>query len=227
MAHFYYVHFAFPTYFKNIFDGHVATQYLDSRGRPDVGNGSNYSGEDNTLRSEASYYGPSYMINYLWNDVHGTTVESVLINCHYPIDANSFVLQYAVMVKRLPGVDTETANKIAGKFSRSFSVGFEQDVEIWKNKSRIDNPLLCEEDGPVYQLRRWYEQFYVDVEDVTEDMVQRFEFEIDTAHAVQAWENEVQQNLARRRDNDAHNDPDNDADNDAEQRGAQAGAGVG
>jgi 3-ketosteroid 9alpha-monooxygenase subunit A len=58
-------------------------------------------------------------------------------------------------------------------------------------------------------------------------MVQRFEFEIDTAHAVQAWEYEVQQNLARRRDNHAHNDPDNDADNDAEQRGAQAGAGVG
>jgi 3-ketosteroid 9alpha-monooxygenase subunit A len=227
MAHFYYIHFAFPTFFKNIFDGHVATQYLDSRGRPDVGNGSSYSGEDNTLRSEASYYGPSYMINYLWNDFHGTTVESVLINCHYPIDANSFVLQYAVMVKKLPGVDSDLANKIAGKFSRSFSVGFEQDVEIWKNKSRIDNPLLCEEDGPVYQLRRWYEQFYVDVEDVTEDMVQRFEFEIDTAHAVQAWENEVQQNLARRRDNDAHNDADNDADNDAEQRGAQAGAGVG
>ena len=42
-------------------------------------------------------------------------------------------------------------------------MGFEQDVAIWKNKARIDNPLLCEEDGPVYQLRRWYEQFYVDV----------------------------------------------------------------
>ena len=46
-------------------------------------------------------------------------------------------------------------------------MGFEQDVEIWKNKARIDNPLLCEEDGPVYQLRRWYEQFYVDVADVS------------------------------------------------------------
>ncbi len=41
-------------------------------------------------------------------------------------------------------------------------MGFEQDVEIWRNKTRIDNPLLVEEDGPVYQLRRWYEQFYVD-----------------------------------------------------------------
>ena len=39
MAHFYYVHFAFPTYFKNIFEGHVATQFMESRGRPDIGQG--------------------------------------------------------------------------------------------------------------------------------------------------------------------------------------------
>ena len=226
MAHFYYIHFAFPTYFKNIFEGHIATQYLDSRGRPDVGSGSNYSGEDNMLRSEASYFGPSYMINYLWNDFQGTTVESVLINCHYPIDTNSFVLQYAVMVKKLPGVDSELANKIAGKFSRSFSVGFLQDVEIWKNKTRIENPLLCEEDGPLYQLRRWYEQFYVDVEDITEDMVQRFEFEIDTAHAVQAWEKEVQENLARSNADSAENASGAGA-TVSSPAGAQAGAGVG
>ena len=201
MAHFYYIHFAFPTYFKNIFEGHVATQYLDSRGRPDVGNvkaSSSYSGEDAVLRSEASYFGPAYMINWLWNDFKGVTIESVLINCHYPIDANSFVLQYAVMVKKLPGVDDEMANKIARKFSRSFSVGFEQDVEIWKNKTRIENPLLVEEDGPVYQLRRWYQQFYVDVADISDDMTARFEYEVDTTHAVQAWEQEVAHNLVRR-----------------------------
>jgi 3-ketosteroid 9alpha-monooxygenase subunit A len=216
MAHFYYIHFAFPTYFKNIFDGHVATQYLDSRGRPDLtgaGAASNYAGEENTLRSEASYYGPSYMINYLWNDFKGTTVETVLINCHYPVSATSFMLQYAVMVKKLPGLDDVTANKIAGKFAKSFGIGFLQDVEIWKNKTRIDNPLLCEEDGPVYQLRRWYEQFYVDVEDVTDDMTARFEFEVDTTHAVAAWEKEVAANLERR-------------DLTPEQAPEQAGAGV-
>jgi 3-ketosteroid 9alpha-monooxygenase subunit A len=208
MAHFYYIHFAFPTYFKNVFEGHVATQYLDSRGRPDVGTGGQYSGEDTTLKSEASYFGPAYMINWLWNDFKGTTIESVLVNCHYPIDNNSFLLQYAVMVKKLPGVDTEMANKIAGKFAKSFKVGFEQDVEIWKNKSRIDNPLLCEEDGPVYQLRRWYEQFYVDAADVTEDMTARFEFEIDTSHAVEAWEQEVAENLRNRAETAAAADSD-------------------
>jgi 3-ketosteroid 9alpha-monooxygenase subunit A len=203
MAHFYYVHFAFPTYFKNIFEGHVATQFMESRGRADMVKNSQYAGDDNLLKSEASYFGPSYMINWLWNDFKGTTVESVLVNCHYPIDQNSFLLQYGVMVKKLPGVDREMANTIAGKFAKSFKVGFEQDVAIWQNKSRIDNPLLCEEDGPVYQLRRWYEQFYVDVADVTDDMTARFEFEIDTSHAVEAWEKEVADNLRRRAEQEA------------------------
>lgn len=76
--------------------------------------------------------------------------------------------------------------------------GFLQDVEIWKNKAPIDNPLLSEEDGPVYQLRRWYNQFYTDVEDVTEDMTKRFEFEIDTTRAVASWKQEVAENVAAR-----------------------------
>jgi 3-ketosteroid 9alpha-monooxygenase subunit A len=196
MAHFFYIHFAFPTFFKNVLEGHVATQYLQTRNRPDVMAGSGY--DDAGLRSEASYFGPSYMIDYLWHDFRGMNVETVLINCHYPITANSFMLQWAVIVKRLPGLTDAQAAKAARKFADSLSIGFEQDVAIWRNKTRIDNPLLCAEDGPVYQLRRWYEQFYVDVADVDEDMVARFEFEVDTTRAVEAWEAEVADNLARR-----------------------------
>ena len=81
--------------------------------------------------------------------------------------------------------------------------GFLGDVEIWKHKSRIDNPLLCDEDGPVYQLRRWYEQFYVDVADITPDMTDRFEFEVDTDKANEFWQDEVAANLARKAEEDA------------------------
>jgi 3-ketosteroid 9alpha-monooxygenase subunit A len=198
MAHFFYIHYAFPTYFKNIFEGHIATQYLNTKGRPDMGMASNYGGEDNLLRSEASYFGPSYMINTLLNSYKGFEIENVLINCHYPVTRNSFMLQWGMSVKKLPGVSDDQANKLAGKLSKGIGVGFLQDVEIWKNKSRVDNPLLCEEDGPVYQLRRWYDQFYVDVEDVTDDMTQRFEFEVDTTRANEAWTKEVSENMARR-----------------------------
>jgi 3-ketosteroid 9alpha-monooxygenase subunit A len=196
MAHFFYVHFAFPVYFKNVFEGHVATQYLHSRARPDIGIGKNFAVDD-LLRSEASYYGPSYMINYLKNEFGDFHVDTVLINCHYPVSPTSFVLQWGVMVKKIEGMDTASADKLARKFTKSYGVGFLQDVEIWRNKTPIENPLLCEEDGPVYQLRRWYDQFYVDVEDVEPDMTRRFEFEVDTTHAVEHWEREVADNLAR------------------------------
>ncbi|MGH3417595.1 MAG: 3-ketosteroid-9-alpha-hydroxylase, partial [Actinocrinis sp.] len=85
---------------------------------------------------------------------------------------------------------------MARKMGDYIKTGFEQDVAIWKNKTRIDNPLLCEEDGPVYQLRRWYEQFYVDVADIKPEMVDRFEFELDTAKPNEAWKGEVERNLA-------------------------------
>jgi 3-ketosteroid 9alpha-monooxygenase subunit A len=195
MAHFYYVHFAFPTYFKNVMEGHVATQYLETRSRPDVGVGGYAEG---TLRSEASYFGPSYMIDKLWHDYRGTTVETVLVNCHYPVTANSFVLQWGVIVKILPGLTTAQGSKFATRFADNLGIGFGQDVEVWEHKSRVDNPLLCAEDGPVYQLRRWYEQFYVDIADVTESMVARFEFEVDTTRAMETWKAEVADNLARR-----------------------------
>lgn len=198
MAHFFYIHFAFPTFFKNVLEGHVAAQYLETRPRPDVPNGASPGGyQGSTLRSEAAYYGPSYMIDKLYTSYMGFTVESVLINCHYPVSPTSFVLQWGIIVKRLPMLTVAQAEKAAAKFAKNIGVGFLQDVEIWKHKSRIDNPLLCAEDGPVYQLRRWYEQFYVDVEEVTDDMVARYEFEVDTTRAVETWEAEVAENLAR------------------------------
>ncbi|MFF7778415.1 Rieske 2Fe-2S domain-containing protein [Streptomyces tanashiensis] len=196
MAHFYYVHYAFPEYFKNVFDGHVATQYMESSPRGDMELGTLSSGR---LRSDASYFGPSYMIDHLYSDVGGgAEMEIVLINCHYPIDADSFLLQYGAIVRRLPGMTDEQAAEAARLTAEGATVGFEQDVEIWQNKTRIDNPLLTEEDGPVYQLRRWYEQFYVDVADVKDEMTRRFEFEIDTQRANTAWRAEVEENLARR-----------------------------
>ncbi|WP_433153968.1 Rieske 2Fe-2S domain-containing protein [Actinomadura nitritigenes] len=197
MAHFFYIHYALPTYFKNVFEGHVATQFFDGTSRDDA-----YLGfvpgppQKIDQKSEAAYYGPSYMIDYLWNKAEDMTVETVLINCHYPISPTSFMLQWGVIVKKFPGMSAEEADATAAQVAEGVGLGFMQDVEIWKNKTAIDNPLLCDQDGPVYQLRRWYKQFYVDVEDVTPEMTDRFEFEIDTSRAVETWREEVAENVA-------------------------------
>ncbi len=196
MAHFFYVHFAFPRFFKNVFEGHVATQYMRSTPRQDIEVGTSYDDPNSTLSSDASYFGPSYMIDKLVSVANGMEIETVLINCHYPVSDNAFVLQWGTIVKKLPGLSDDENNGMAAKFTEGVELGFEQDIKIWKNKAPIDNPLLSEEDGPVYQLRRWYKQFYVDVDDVTEDMTTRFEFEIDTDRAVKSWEAEVAENIA-------------------------------
>jgi 3-ketosteroid 9alpha-monooxygenase subunit A len=136
------------------------------------------------------------MIDDLTYNYEDGDQKSILINCHYPIDANSFVLQYGIIVKKSDSLPEDAAMQTAVGFGDFVKVGFEQDVQIWKNKARIDNPLLCEEDGPVYHLRRWYQQFYVDAADVEPDMVDRFEYELDTTHSHEAWMKEVEENLA-------------------------------
>ena len=203
MAHFYYVHFSFPTSFRNVFEGHVATQYMQSTGRPDKAGGYSSGGNDLFLESEASYFGPSYMINWLWVDYKGFKTEVVLVNTHIATSPNSFTLQYGITVKKPEGMDDKTVAFIAEKYTKMFGEGFLQDVHIWKNKVAVQNPLLCEEDGPVYQLRRWYEQFYVDRADIAPEMVERFEFEVDTTKANEYWHEEVAENLRKKAEEDA------------------------
>ena len=135
------------------------------------------------------------MINWLHNKYGDYKAESILINCHYPVTQDSFVLQWGVMVEKPKGMDEKMTNKLAKVFTEGVSKGFLQDVEIWRHKTRIDNPLLVEEDGAVYQMRRWYQQFYVDAADVTPDMTDRFEIEVDTTIADEKWHVEVEENL--------------------------------
>ncbi|MGW6378885.1 Rieske 2Fe-2S domain-containing protein [Rhodococcus sp. NPDC055112] len=204
MAHFFYVHYSFPTYFKNIFEGHVAIQEYEGVGREDI---TEWDDPDVpqlvSTTSTAAYHGPSFMIDDLTYHYEHFKAESILINCHYPVGPDKFVLMYGIKVKKTAEVPAEIADQMVQAMIGYIGIGFEQDIEIWKNKTRIDNPLLTNEDGPVYQLRRWYEQFYVDVADVKPEMVDRFEFELDTTRPVEAWKQEVADNIARKADAEA------------------------
>ena len=194
MAHFFYIHGSLPTQFKNIFEGHVATQYMNSAGRPDLGDteGARMLG----TTSVASYYGPSFMIDDLTYHYEDADHHTVLINCHYPIDANSFVLQYGIIVKKSDSLPDDLARRppsawatssswASSRTSRSGRPRRASTTRCWSRRtarstscavgisSSTSMPPMC-----------------------TPDMVDRFEFELDTTRPYETWMQDVEANMA-------------------------------
>ncbi|WP_166365283.1 Rieske 2Fe-2S domain-containing protein [Pseudomonas akapageensis] len=155
MAHFDTVHGTDLDEFSNVFQGHTATQFMR-------GTSARLSG-DSELSTVATYFGPAYQITEMTGAMNGQEIHSILLNCHVPIDLDSFTLRYGVLVKKIPGLSEEQNQAMAKAYVEQAQEAFYEDVAIWHTKTRVDNPLLCDGDGPVYQLRRWYEQFYTDV----------------------------------------------------------------
>src|SRR6185503_18138407 len=104
----------------NVYEGHIASQYLHNVGRPDINDMGTAYGEAH-LDSEASYFGPSFMINWLHNTYGDFKAESILINCHYPVSQNSFVLQWGVIVENPFCQDAATTEKLAAGFTDGVS----------------------------------------------------------------------------------------------------------
>lgn len=168
MAHFGPVHGTPVLYFCNVFDGHVGYQMY--RGT------SERHAEDASFGVDDAYFGPAYHITLMTGQMQGHTVYSLLLNCHVPIDQNSFELRFAVKVKRVPELSDEENRALAAAYSEMVQGSFDQDVAIWHTKTRVSNPLLCDGDGPIYQLREWYQQFYTDVADLPESKKTIFEY---------------------------------------------------
>ena len=205
VAHFFYVHGEgrahWASYFKNIYEGHNATQIMEQLDPPpgmDYDRGGSFNGEipdEPWTRSEATYHGPAYMIDYLWRNTGSEKWIAALINAHYPIDPNSFMLHVGLTVRSEDSRTPEENQQIADNVSKYFRDAFFQDVDIWKSKTRIDNPLLCDGDGPVYRLRRWYDQFYTDVADIHPGMTRLVEVESDLTEAKEIWKKQAEEKI--------------------------------
>ena len=137
------------------------------------------------------------MINPQWRNGADGQVEVILFNAHYPITPYSFLLHVGVTVKDDPRLALEQNAARAQAISQMLQGAFYQDVHIWKTKTRIDNPLLCHADGPLYQLRRWHDQFYRNLADIDPLMTRRFEWTADLEYANEVWDRQVVENLER------------------------------
>ena len=62
-------------------------------------------------------------------------------------------------MKKLPGND-EATRGVARAFVAEIARQYAQDIPIWENKRYLERPLLCDGDGPILELRRYFKQFY-------------------------------------------------------------------
>jgi 3-ketosteroid 9alpha-monooxygenase subunit A len=206
-AHFFYVHGGGlgggASYFKNIFEDHVAWQILETGGNP--ADEPTYPKESIGIkaeqiqvasRGETRYYGPAYLHSHLFFNHGGDSVELIEILAQVPVTPDSFRLYMGFCIKKRADLSEEQNDARAKAIADATRTGTLEDVHIWEHKIRIDNPLLCDTDGPLYQLRRWYEQFFVDVADIEPEMTARFEHVLDTSHALPVWDRQAAEKMA-------------------------------
>ena len=118
------------------------------------------------LFSQATYEGPAYMTTYMSAVQDGNTIESRLLVSHLPLTMTSFQINFGVMVKKVPGMSKEEEDTFVQGYVDANNYAFGQDVAIWENKIYIPDPVVCDGDGPLHKLRKWYGQFLVDRADI-------------------------------------------------------------
>lgn len=155
--------------FSNIVEGHTYQQVLTGT--------SEGLAEDGELTSVATYYGPAYMNTFMTGQMGGIDVASRLLVSHVPVTTESFDLFYGVMVRKNKELGEEACDKMVADYVEANRIAFGQDVDIWHTKVRVDNPVLCDGDGPINVLRKWYSQFYMDIADVPASTKERKVYE--------------------------------------------------
>ncbi len=168
-AHFGPVHDAPFNDFSLTADGHKLTQVMKGS--------SEHLGD--SLVSIATYAGPAYSMSYMTSSIDGVEMASRLLVSHVPIDINSFELRFGVIVRKIPGMSDADCAAMMQQYTDLNNKAFGQDVDIWHTKQRVDNPLLCDGDGPINMVRKWYSQFYMDAAQVPQSLQSKKEFVLD------------------------------------------------
>ena len=146
-AHFPTVHDTRIEEFGFEVDGHTATQRV--RGTALLRGG----GTD-PFASTTTYHGPGVLLMRFEG-----ALQNVMLFVHTPVDENTLDLRLALTLK-IVGSRSKTEGFVQ-QYMQNLKQGFEDDIRIWEHKIYRDPPLLCEGDGPIGRLRRWYKQFYL------------------------------------------------------------------
>lgn len=146
VAHFLPVHGTRIDEFEMIVDGPRATQRAK-------GLGGSLDGRTLAVDSVATYYGPAVQVTRL-----GWAYNLVLINAHVPIDQDRLLLRFGVAIEEGEGI--RHSREVILAHMAAARDGYFQDVAIWENKRYRERPLLADGDGPIGEIRRWYQSFF-------------------------------------------------------------------
>jgi 3-ketosteroid 9alpha-monooxygenase subunit A len=146
-AHFPRVHATEIEDFAFEVNGHTATQRVKGRAILPGGGVDNFS-------STTTYHGPAYLLMRM-----SGIFDNYMLVAHTPISHGELDLRLGVSLK-LAG-DRKKTEALVELYMNNLKSGFEDDLRIWENKLYRETPVLCDGDGPITQLRRWYRQFYV------------------------------------------------------------------
>lgn len=75
-----------------------------------------------------------------------------------PVDAETLQMRTRIYVKDLGSAEANQA--VGEQISKELDAQVQADILIFENKRHIEQPVLCDEDGPIPVFRRWAEQFY-------------------------------------------------------------------
>ena len=145
-AHFGPIHGTKIEKFSNEYNGHIGIQRSKGIAYPRGG------GED-PFESQSTYYGPGYMLT-----VMKSVLPNILLLAHTPIDQNSLHLRFGAMIDQ--SNLKEGGEKFAAQYKENLLIGFSEDIVLWDNKVYRPRPMLCDGDGDIGALRRWYATFY-------------------------------------------------------------------
>jgi 3-ketosteroid 9alpha-monooxygenase subunit A len=85
-------------------------------------------------------------------------VETLNIGCTTPIDLDHCHLRFNFSVKKAGGA--EITRGVGKAFVAEVKRQVEQDIPVWENKIHLEQPMLCDGDGPISEYRRWAAQFF-------------------------------------------------------------------
>jgi 3-ketosteroid 9alpha-monooxygenase subunit A len=156
-AHLNYLHGGQVRSYENEIDGHYYRQRESMVGySPGIGNSFQLDARnERRLTTLTPYTGPGLATGRFLEANAAQLIATT------PIEDGSARLWQCAMIKRPTGMSEAQAREMLVSFNRNMAKGLGlEDAEIWANKRAATQIMQLPTDGPFWQARTWYSQFF-------------------------------------------------------------------